>query len=1404
MADQLGRAWWIWNDKDMPSAPDKRASFTFTKEVELEGEVRHAFLRVSAQGTYGLTINDRGVGGDDDVVTLDEYDIRPFLRRGKNRFAIRAKTNMWYAGLFLCGAIELANGAKVELLSDRSWRGTKEGDAEAKPAGEVVRGVNGGWWNNVGRIMVMPEAYYRLNTAVEVPGINWAKPFAGRKLRVLAIHPRGKQRDTVELAHRTDMEVSAVFPEVNQRNHEHSSAPFFPVIKGMSLADVAARLREAMGTRPDVIILGGLGRYKAEELFYGALATPLKSFVASGGGLVYAKGAIPARTVPADASDGAKKKAGKDRSFEDGLTAQAVAAAPLLLAMGTPFHYLPGFQPRRGRETRNFEHAASLFTHGRGRIVRLERPNGGRRGYGLFANVSGDLNDLHYQYYMAFAIKAILWAGGQEPEVRLKAFPASVTTPRGEEGNLTFTIVNVPKGCEVSLAIRSPEKLFRLPAQPLTSQGVERGAPILTPVHTAAQKVEPGQEAGVSFGLPTLPAGSYLLDVTVTRDGRKANWGSAHLEVASELDIAQVRLSKEYVVVADGKADEIGATVALTAPAPERATVRFALIDNYYRVVAGKEVEVAPGATEVSTLFPVSGFSSCLGMIRAELRVKGQAVAIGAAKFTAVRRDWDRFTFFAWTAGPLGHQGNVYLRVLAGLGLDASQYASIGIDWLEAADRVALPGYPFPRLSSQIADPEKLTADYRLKSRKIVESQLRFDPVAFSKGNEFFYGGGEEQPARIKAYRQFLREKYGDIAALNQVWGSQCGSFEDVFPVTRKKPEQLGQLGGSFIPASKFLEQAKATKNYSRLVDQWLSNYRVYMDLARVSLRSIKQEYPQARVGMDCPMWPHAKSGHDWYAFMQEFDFFAPYGRGGEIIPLKQARSYKRPGQFIGMEYGGYLYMAFNRKEELTDTAWQKWRLWCGLLQGFTSIWWYQLTPPGLECNLGPGFEPYPTLQAAATEIARIRRGYYTLFRRLPRDYGPIAVHDSVLSRITSALLPREFASGDNYGRNMDVHVLMHILENICGYQYTFVSDPQIAAGKLSEYRVLMMPLSIAVAGEQAKALRQFVETGGAIIADVRPGVFDGSGKWDEAQTVPSLFGLSYDKGLGRRTVDGTIAGELAGKPISIAPPQPFPADPAARLNGAKAVCSIDGIPLVTVNEVGKGRAICLNIPFTYYQGRTMPDCQYAYWGDDGHNQLIASLVQALLSALDVPRVVPVEAANGKDWLFGLDVAHHRDGRAQYVGITKRRQTDEEPPEQITLTAPRSGHVYDMFTGKYLGERASWSTTVNQVDVQLFGVLPYRVAGLEIDLDRLAVAPGGTARGKVTVGAGAPVRHVIHLEAVRPDGRRPRYLAQNLETTRGAVRFAVPLALNEPRGEWRLEFTDVATQAKKAVAIQVR
>jgi hypothetical protein len=199
-------------------------------------------------------------------------------------------------------------------------------------------------------------------------------------------------------------------------------------------------------------------------------------------------------------------------------------------------------------------------------------------------------------------------------------------------------------------AVRSPERLLRLPAAPVAQPGVRQGEAILRPIHEAKASARVGQ--AVRFAIPFLPAGSYFLDVQVSDGGKRVTWGTVALVVTSKFGIGSLALDPPTLDIADGKSARLRATARLTGIAPAGASVAFTLVDNYDRMLATKTVAVPEGSARAEATFPVKTFATTLGKVRAELLAGADTPAVAVGRFTTVRRDWDRFLFFGWAATP--------------------------------------------------------------------------------------------------------------------------------------------------------------------------------------------------------------------------------------------------------------------------------------------------------------------------------------------------------------------------------------------------------------------------------------------------------------------------------------------------------------------------------------------------------------------------------------------------------------------------------------------------------------------------------------------------------------------------------------------------------------------------------
>jgi len=78
-------------------------------------------------------------------------------------------------------------------------------------------------------------------------------------------------------------------------------------------------------------------------------------------------------------------------------------------------------------------------------------------------------------------------------------------------------------------------------------------------------------------------------------------------------------------------------------------------------------------------------------------------------------------------------------------------------------------------------------------------------------------------------------------------------------------------------------------------------------------------------------------------------------------------------------------------------------------------------------------------------------------------------------------------------------------------YQYGFVSDNQLNAAKLNQFKVLIMPNVTALSDEHVGIIREWVAGGGKLIATFQTSLFDESGMQRKDFGLADVFGVNYD-----------------------------------------------------------------------------------------------------------------------------------------------------------------------------------------------------------------------------------------------------------------------------------------------------
>ncbi len=1211
-----------------------------------------------------------------------------------------------------------------------------------------------------------PELFHRLSRNVVSPHIAWARPFAGRKLRAVVIGPRWGQRETVELMERFEIDCTPVCLQSDTEVYCEGRHWGHEQVKSIWKEAVLKELADALAGPLDVIVLGRVPARK----FPAEVLEAIKTRVQAGAGLVYLwpdhQGHAAFLNVVREGLGEEPRSSAPDASGEGLEPLDSLATMPpglRFLTTGVPLEALPGL--RVADRAKEIPKLVTVRKVGKGRAVCVAY-----RGGGDLLTPTADV-DLHYEYYQSFVIKALLVAAGVEPAAVFERFP-----PRVAGGEFAFAVRNGGDAVEVvvTLSVRSPDPLFQLPSVPTAAAGVAQTAAALMPVHREERKLRCAHgSTTVRFALPELPAGEYFADVELATAAGKVNWATTIMRAESPVAISELLLSPQAVDLAGGE-QQVKASAALTAPAHEGTSLHFALLDNFDRLLSERSVAVEPGAKACEAALAVSCARSTLLKVRVELRMGGKPKSIKTAFATATNRGWGDFTFFAWGGVGQGYVARQQARILAGLGIDAFR-GGTSLAALQVADVRCVPdlwrfGSPVENktLKPCYSDPtfRKELAD---GIRQAAAKHVPFDAYGFLCGDEWGYMQTNTphdacwSPSCIARFRAYLKTQYGTVANLNEQWGTVYAAFDAVEPITIKEMK----------------EAAKETRNYSRLIDQWVCNFGTFADAFRFVGDSVRQVAPRQRFGYSTPLWNWWYRGYNWPAIVPQCGFASPYGPWGDMTHSESARSFAAPGTLLSMHYGSYVTPSLNDEGHFRMVP------YVILFNGFGNAFWY--TTWGNEGGVSPWLDPYPCLARSSEEVARIKAGLGRLLLGAKRETDAIAIHYSMPSYIFSFLV-----SGPHVPWR--INSLAAVLEEL-GYQYQFVSDAQVVDGALEGYKALVLPVSQCIGDAEAAKIRQFVEGGGLAIADVRPGIADEHGKVGGRRAIAELFGLKWDATLAplvKRDVE--FSGTCGGLAFRGTVAKGLDVDPSVSLAGAEAALRTNGVPLVTHQRAGKGAAVCLNFPA----------------GDLGGN--LHNLLGTLLSAHNVRPAVTIRGLDGGlspgAWLLGFELSRFTDGAATYLGLTRRRlfAPSDDMPGTVALDLGGHGHVYDVLGGRYLGRLARLDVVIGPSQAKLFAVLPHRVDALHIKLDSEDGTRGQTLRGTVRVlgGESGACRHVIHLTVTRPGGQVVRYLTVNLDAPKGVAQFAIPLCLNEPPGAWALTCTDTATKASASVAFDVK
>jgi len=969
--------------------------------------------------------------------------------------------------------------------------------------------------------------------------------------------------------------------------------------------------------------------------------------------------------------------------------------------------------------------------------------------------------DLHYEYYMSLVVKAVLCVAKREPGVFIKSW--------GQDG-AEWKRSDLP-GTALKAVLSgwsAPSELTALLTVRTTGG---------TPALTREARVTASESAKeLSFPLGVLPCGRYFADLTLLRGKESVNWATTYFDVVNLVRIDSVQTDRKSYET--GQAIQV--TIQLTAPATKAQRLMATLKDSLNRDLARATATLEARRKTAVCSLPVAHPLAIAATVAVELQEGKEVVDASSATVGLVRRKWDDFLFCVWTAGANFNERprRLMFDQLVDAGVDT--FTNSGRDEVSVRRTAQAGFWSIPYMTRYSYEGKELIRNPCLTSPKFLEDHLKgladvaavqkpFDPQGYTLGDECFLArGGNDvcfSPTCTSDLREWLRKEYPNADALNASWGTKLKSIDEATPITLDEAKKFGQI--------------------PRWVDHRRHMEFVYARMMQRAREAIRQVDPTARVGFDGPFTTDSVSGNDWWQLMQAFDLCNIYFH--EPDQWEQVRSFAKPGDLLGLWYGGYT------GQQNEDYA--RFFPWRALLNGYNSVWWYAVFHGLAVCPMDamtPSMTQYPYFAASAEEVQEIKSGVGKALMHSTRQDDGTAVHYSQSS---------VHASTAYAGLGLLTQTQrqwFNLLED-AGFQYTCRSYAQLEKEGLdpSRWRVLILPYSQAISSAEAKAIDTFVRAGGMLIADVRPGIADQHGKLRQPGMLDDLFGVERMEGKIALNMKAEVKLTAAvGETPTGTVVSGIAVDPNITLRGGKALAQSGDTPLLIVNRVGKGRAVLLNFSINSYNSVRSSVTVETY----------RSLVRGLLSMAGVTPQVQVQVLEDGKGLRQCEVARFKDGLTEYVGFLKYRENPTEPIHEAEIRWPNAAHTYDARTGKYYGKADRVLASFQPDRGKLFTRLPYAVSAVRVKTQSASIRVGSDVVVQVALATsgGRPGRHWAHVSVIGPDNKERRHYAQNIAVVDGKGEAVIPVAMNDAPGTWKVQARDVASGVIGTAELRVK
>ncbi|MFH1825387.1 MAG: beta-galactosidase trimerization domain-containing protein [Candidatus Firestonebacteria bacterium] len=541
-------------------------------------------------------------------------------------------------------------------------------------------------------------------------------------------------------------------------------------------------------------------------------------------------------------------------------------------------------------------------------------------------------------------------------------------------------------------------------------------------------------------------------------------------------------------------------------------------------------------------------------------------------------------------------------------------YSSTSVETFEYIRRKYLTKGEEKRLIRNpcLNDPEYLNDSKKLLERE-TKSKKGHNPLAYSLADEpsvtcyvkpfdFCFSNH-----CLSGMREWLKKEYGSLESLNKEWETHFKAWEDVRPFTTNEAKD---------------RQIKGHENFSPWAD-----HRTWMEITFANFSDKCRRYaeeidPKTPVGYTGPQMPSCFGGFDWWRLCKVLTFIEAYDIGNSVEIIRS---------FIDSKKIFTSFTIFGGDEKYRRNLWSR------FLHGSRSAIIYDED----TCK-----GKYTVAEKLKDVFLELNSGIGKKILSAEMENDPIAIHYSHPSIHGQWML--ETGADKKGWVQWSERVSSRLVKNRNGWckviedlglQYKFVSYEQVENGELikSGYKVFVMPESIAISSKEAKAIEEFVKSGGILIGDCQTGTMDEHCKRLKEGSLDKLFGIK------RRDFNAEGSSEIVykGNKLSFKAAESgiYISDASAKAKG-----SAGNVPAVIMKETEKGKSIYLNFYLSNYpKSRIQPPKE----------KPMRDIIKEIFDDVGIKSRVSLVALNGLE-ISGYEMIWYKvSDKEKYLAILK-------------------------------------------------------------------------------------------------------------------------------------------------------